>query len=353
MDSAAGTANTEALTIQGNATGIAVPTSLASLPALAAGSNTIGSINNISGTVSLPTGAAIASNQTDVQSAPGTPQTTAITIQGNASGIPVPITGTITTTPGTCDADVTGYSNGGTATTDTGDSYGRYMEIKAGSNAAQLLGGNAHIVGATGVTLDSAAGTANGQALTIQGNAGGVAVPMSLASLPALAAGSATIGKADVLGNSGATLDSAVGTMNAQALTTQGGGPSAVVAPVILPPQTTGGGVRDVSRPDHARCRQGKRRHGRGDPVRNHVERVERLRSNPQRRLIARARGERHRVRPTRGGNDWRQEYVLPGLAASAGISIGLATTANGIDRRRDGRQLRSGLRMSARRIAG
>lgn len=63
LDSAAGTANGQALTIQGNSNGIAVPTSLASLPSLAAGSNTIGSINNISGIVSLPAGAAVSANQ--------------------------------------------------------------------------------------------------------------------------------------------------------------------------------------------------------------------------------------------------------------------------------------------------
>jgi len=43
----------------------------------------------------LPTGASTAANQTSVQSAPGTPQTTALTIQGNASGISVPITGSL------------------------------------------------------------------------------------------------------------------------------------------------------------------------------------------------------------------------------------------------------------------
>lgn len=47
---------------------------------------------------SLPAGSATAANQTNVQSAPGTPQTTANTIQGNASGIPLPITGTIAAT---------------------------------------------------------------------------------------------------------------------------------------------------------------------------------------------------------------------------------------------------------------
>lgn len=40
--------------------------SITTLPALAAGSNTIGSISNISGTISLPTGAATAANQTSV-----------------------------------------------------------------------------------------------------------------------------------------------------------------------------------------------------------------------------------------------------------------------------------------------
>jgi hypothetical protein len=47
----------------------------------------------------LPTGASTSADQVNVQSAPGTPQTTAITIQGNASGVPVPISGTITAAP--------------------------------------------------------------------------------------------------------------------------------------------------------------------------------------------------------------------------------------------------------------
>jgi hypothetical protein len=43
-------------------------------------------------------GAATSANQTGVQSAPGTPQTTAITIQGNASGVAVPVSGTFSAT---------------------------------------------------------------------------------------------------------------------------------------------------------------------------------------------------------------------------------------------------------------
>lgn len=46
----------------------------------------------------LPTGAATAALQSNVQSAPGTPQTEAITIQGNASGIAIPVSGTVAVT---------------------------------------------------------------------------------------------------------------------------------------------------------------------------------------------------------------------------------------------------------------
>lgn len=58
---------------------------------LQTGTNTIGSINNILGTISLPTGASTAILQSNVQSAPGTPQTVALTIQGNSSGIAIPV----------------------------------------------------------------------------------------------------------------------------------------------------------------------------------------------------------------------------------------------------------------------
>lgn len=43
---------------------------------------------------------ATATNQTKVQSAPGTPQTTAVTIQGNAGAIPIPVSGTFSATLG-------------------------------------------------------------------------------------------------------------------------------------------------------------------------------------------------------------------------------------------------------------
>jgi hypothetical protein len=49
------------------------------------------------GTSALPTGAATSANQTNVQSAPGTPQTVALTVQGNSSGVAVPVSGAAST----------------------------------------------------------------------------------------------------------------------------------------------------------------------------------------------------------------------------------------------------------------
>jgi hypothetical protein len=64
--------------------------------------------------------------------------------------------------------------------------------------------------------------------------------PVSLASLPALAAGSATVGKVDLLGNGGTALDSAAGTPNSQAVTVQGNS-SSVPLPVQFSAAANGG----------------------------------------------------------------------------------------------------------------
>ncbi len=103
---------------------------------------------------------------------------------------PIPITGSITTTPGTVGTpDIGGYSNGGTATVNTGGSFGLYIDTPSGSHLSSLLSGSIapgnnnigliDVLGSTGVALDSAAGTSNARAITIQGNAGGVAVPVT------------------------------------------------------------------------------------------------------------------------------------------------------------------------------
>ena len=65
------------------------------------------------------------------------------------------------------------------------------------------------------------------------------AMPVSLASLPALPTGANTIGKIDILGNAGATIDSAAGTPNAQAITVQGNA-SGVAIPVSWSGQSVG-----------------------------------------------------------------------------------------------------------------
>ena len=93
-------ASTSALQTTGNTTLASIQanqTNGTQTASLVAGTATIGSINNISGTVSLPTGAATSALQSNVQSAPGTSATTAITIQGSASGVAIPVSGTVTT----------------------------------------------------------------------------------------------------------------------------------------------------------------------------------------------------------------------------------------------------------------
>lgn len=95
--SAAGTPDSTAETIQGNASGVPVPVSVS-------GSATVsGTVTANAGTgtfaisasaLPLPAGAATATHQTETHSNAGTPNTTAVTVQGNASGIAVPVSGT-------------------------------------------------------------------------------------------------------------------------------------------------------------------------------------------------------------------------------------------------------------------
>lgn len=66
----------------------------------------------------LPSGAATSAIQNNVRSAPGTPQTTALTVQGNASGVPIPVSGSISVTPATSTSagpDISTVTTGGTA----------------------------------------------------------------------------------------------------------------------------------------------------------------------------------------------------------------------------------------------
>lgn len=65
-------------------------TEVASLPVVIASDQS--SIPVTVASLPLPTGGSTAALQSNVQSAPGTPQTVAITVQGNASGVPIPVT---------------------------------------------------------------------------------------------------------------------------------------------------------------------------------------------------------------------------------------------------------------------
>ena len=132
VQSAPGTPQTVAITVQGNASGVAIPTTVSSLP--------------------LPSGAATAALQSNVQSAPGTPQTVALTIQGNASGVSVPVSGTVAATQsGTW--NITNIS--GTVSLPTG----------AATAANQT-------------NVQSSVGTAASTAFTVQGSNTGVAIPV-------------------------------------------------------------------------------------------------------------------------------------------------------------------------------
>jgi hypothetical protein len=96
---AVGSPNASVVTVQGIGGGAGIPvtgtfwqatqpTSLASLPALAPGSATIGSIGNISGTISLPTGAATSANQSTVIADLGTLHSDNTTLQGLVTAAP-------------------------------------------------------------------------------------------------------------------------------------------------------------------------------------------------------------------------------------------------------------------------
>lgn len=120
---------------------------------------------------------ATAANQTNVQSTPGTPQTKAVTIQGNASGVAVPVSGTVTITP----------SGTQTITGTVGLSAGSAIIGKAGIdqttpgttngvvvNSSALPAGAASASNQTAV--QSAPGTPQTSAVTVQGNVAAVPV---------------------------------------------------------------------------------------------------------------------------------------------------------------------------------
>lgn len=93
-------------------------------------------ITNITGTVSLPTGAATAANQTNVQSAVGSSATTAITVQGSASGVAVPVSAASLPLP--TGASTSNNQTNGSQKTQVVDASGNSVTTQANGTARAL-----------------------------------------------------------------------------------------------------------------------------------------------------------------------------------------------------------------------
>lgn len=219
--------------------------SISGNPVLGAGSNTIGKAD------------ILGNSGTALDSAAGTSNVQAITIQGNASGVPVPVAGTLSATisgftpaPAYSVQSVTTtsasyalpngtvaifYNTGanpitiklGSSSVSVVCNQGDVIQpnswmaftvgtatyyaaiVNTGTSTIVVSGGSGRPAGAGGGPVPTgAAGSPNAGVVTVQGVSGGTAVPVtgnfwqatqpvSLASLPALAAGSATIGNVD------------------------------------------------------------------------------------------------------------------------------------------------------------
>ena len=140
--------------------------------ALGAGSANVGSITNVTGTVSLPTGAATSALQAGVQSAAGTPNATAVTVQGNAGGVPMPVSGSVSVT-GTAAVSGTVTANQGAA----------------GASAWPVTVGNTVAVSGS-VTANAGTGTFN-VAGTVTANAGSGTFGTNIAQYNGAAVGAA------------------------------------------------------------------------------------------------------------------------------------------------------------------
>ena len=240
---------------------------------LGAGSSTIGSVNQAgapwsfsASSLPLPTGAATSAYQSAVESAPGTSQTVAITVQGNASGIGLPVTGTFwqTTQPisasalplpsgaaqdssvngllvaqGSSTASQKGTLGMGAVTTsspsDTNSqtapfslTTGGALRVDASATTQPVsLSSQPLPTGASTSALQSAvegtAGTPTTAVLTVQGVSGGTAIPIS---------GTVTTTISGVAQDSHLTnVQSAPGTAQTVAVTIQGNS-SSVAVPV-------------------------------------------------------------------------------------------------------------------------
>ncbi len=225
----------------------------------------------------LPSGAATDAHLTNVQSAPGTSQTTALTIQGNASAIPVPVSGTVSVTfPSEQAVNLNQVGGSSIAIGQQLSAASLPVVLPAAQistltplstvTVTQATGTNLHTVvdssalpsGASTAALQSnvqsAPGTSQTVAITVQGNASGIPIPVtsSAASLPSAPVfGHATSsGTATVLGSSASLLNGVI----IQALATNAGnvyvGSSAVTTSTgfqLQPGQATSVAVNNLN----------------------------------------------------------------------------------------------------------
>ena len=178
-----------------------------------------------------------------LDSAAGTPNAHALTIQGNSSGVAVPvsaaITGTVTVVGDAASGSavagnpvLVGGSDGTDARTIATDTGGQVKVLVENTvpvtgtfyQATQPVSGTvvAEIEGHAGATLDGAAGSPSTQCLTIQGNSSGTAVPVTGTFYP-------TTQPVEITGHAGATLDGTAGSPSTGVLTIQGVGSGTAV----------------------------------------------------------------------------------------------------------------------------
>lgn len=184
----------------------------------------------------ITNGAAKDVSITKVESAPGTPQTTAVTVQGNASAVPVPVSGTVTATNPSVSTTATTppgsatYVGGSVTTAAPTYTTGQMDPLSlttAGGLRTDLSGTTVPLpTGAATSAKQPALGTAgtpSTDVISVQGVAGGTALPISAAALPLPTGASTAAAQTNV--------QSAPGTPQTVAITIQGNA-SGVAVPV-------------------------------------------------------------------------------------------------------------------------
>jgi hypothetical protein len=234
----------------GAATSANQTTEITTLTAIEANQTNGAQVTTISGTVPLPTGASTAALQSNVQSAPGTSQTVAITVQGNASGIAVPISGTVTTS-GTVTAKIEDTSGNALNSNGSGALKVDGSAVTQPVSASSLPLPTGASTAANQTNVQSAIGTSATTAITVQGAASGVDLPVAIASSITIPISGVVI--ADIKDSAGNTLSSngsgalqvagtgVAGTPNAGVMSIQGvsGGTAVTISGTVTTSGTT------------------------------------------------------------------------------------------------------------------